>query len=576
MATPFTPPPQAGDRVLATVGVDPRQRAGGDLADQHGAVGHPHRPLGKLQSFGDDRQLVAHTANCTGTDMVALRRLCTQYLLRTIEVATSNKDAIVGHRSCHETDAVLTRRWNARLVQPSFQPRTLVRAHSGNFYKVFGVWLDVAPIQQFPGSFRAPWSPPLLARETMSHPLRTITSMEFAAAQVLLDEGMSFDIAAASRERLESAIGSMQRLIAVCQARVVALAARLGDFTTCPDAPVAAAGRMSPRGASNVMKRARTVERVPELGKSFAEGKVSSDHVDALGSALARVSPSVADQLAADGDRLALIAERTTPDRFAKVLADETRRLEAEADETERVARLKAAVRLKSFVDDAGMGRWLAWLDPDTYAMLEPLIDAQVNALFHDRPPEHCPTDPIEKQQFLRAHALVSLITGGGARLSRPELIVVRDERVTPERFDCGVPGVELSTALVRAMERRALVFNVVVCGGDIVSAPGVLNLGRTSRLANRAQRRALFALYRTCAIPGCDVRYWRTKLHHVHYWEHGGATDLHNLLPLCQHHHDQVHRHCWMLTLGPGRLLRVTLPDGTIMANGPPNRQAA
>ena len=42
------------------------------------------------------------------------------------------------------------------------------------------------------------------------------------------------------------------------------------------------------------------------------------------------------------------------------------------------------------------------------------------------------------------------------------------------------------------------------------------LHLGRTTRLANRAQRRALRALYSSCAIPGCTGAYDRCKLHHV------------------------------------------------------------
>ena len=102
------------------------------------------------------------------------------------------------------------------------------------------------------------------------------------------------------------------------------------------------------------------------------------------------------------------------------------------------------------------------------------------------------------------------------------------------------------------------------------------MNLGRTTRLANRAQRRALGALYATCAIPGCWVRYSRTKLHHVIFWEHGGRSDIDNLLPVCQHHHDKIHNDHWLLRLTPNRQLTITLPDGTRMTTGPPKRNAA
>ena len=45
--------------------------------------------------------------------------------------------------------------------------------------------------------------------------------------------------------------------------------------------------------------------------------------------------------------------------------------------------------------------------------------------------------------------------------------------------------------------------------------------------LANRAQRRALRALYRCCSIPGCTVSYDRCKLHHIIWWRNGGHTNL-------------------------------------------------
>ena len=120
------------------------------------------------------------------------------------------------------------------------------------------------------------------------------------------------------------------------------------------------------------------------------------------------------------------------------------------------------------------------------------------------------------------------------------------------------------------------MVHTVVVRGGVIIDAPGELNLGRSSRLANRAQRRALGAVYATCAIPGCRVRYSRTKLHHVIWWEHDGMSDLDNFLPVCERHHHNIHHDHWLLTLTPDRTLTIRFPDGTIMTTGPPTRHAA
>ncbi len=119
-------------------------------------------------------------------------------------------------------------------------------------------------------------------------------------------------------------------------------------------------------------------------------------------------------------------------------------------------------------------------------------------------------------------------------------------------------------------------VMGVVVRNGVVLHAPGEVNLGRTTRLANRHQRRALRGLYSGCAIPDCTVHYDRCKLHHLTWWRHGGHTNLDNLLPLCTRHHANIHNDNWTITLGTHRELTITLPNGTIHNTGPPKRHAA
>jgi hypothetical protein len=225
------------------------------------------------------------------------------------------------------------------------------------------------------------------------------------------------------------------------------------------------------------------------------------------------------------------------------------------------------------------MGRWSAVWDPETMVRLENRLDAQVHTMFHDRLPDGCPSDLLEKQAYLRALALLALLNGEGGRVGRPEIIVVEDH-IHPHAdgspsVDWGLP-VDLPQRILDDLYATADVYTVVVRNGVIIDAPGDLNLGRTTRLANRAQRRALHAVYSTCAIPGCRVRYSRTKLHHVHWWRHGGLTNLDNLLPACEVHHQNIHNDGWILTLTPDRTLTITFPDSTIMTTGPPPRRAA
>lgn len=192
------------------------------------------------------------------------------------------------------------------------------------------------------------------------------------------------------------------------------------------------------------------------------------------------------------------------------------------------------------------MHEWRLLLDPVAALAFDQLIAAQVEAMFHDRVPEGCPTNPLQRQAYLRAHALLALLNGGGARMGRPEIIVVVDARdgeaaddsddasegASSERepvVDWGLP-VEVPQRVLLDLFDRADVHTVVVRNGIVLHAPGSLQLGRSTRLANGAQRRVLRGLYATCAVPGCAARFAHTKIHHVHWWRRGGCTDLDKL----------------------------------------------
>jgi hypothetical protein len=364
------------------------------------------------------------------------------------------------------------------------------------------------------------------------------------------------------------------------EGREVDLVQRIAEVSSFPEKSFAEAANTSLRNGGQVLERAQTAASVPELGASLADGRVSGDHVDVLTRTLRGLTPPLREQLIEEGERLAKIAERSTPDEFARSVRETARRLETASDGLDRLERQKRAIRFSSFIDkETGMGRWQATWDPETMVQLETKIDNQLQAMFHDRQPEGCPTDLLEKQSYLRALAVVALLDGHGGRSGKPEVIVVVDHtQPGPDgrpAVDWGLP-VELPERVLTDLWSRATTHSVTVRNGVVVDAGGQLDLGRSSRLPNRAQRRALRGLYSTCAIPGCVVRFSRTKLHHVVWWRRGGATDLANLLPICELHHQRVHHNGWLLTLTPGRTLTVALPDGQVMTTGPPKRNAA
>lgn len=379
---------------------------------------------------------------------------------------------------------------------------------------------------------------------------------------------------------LKAGVEDLRRLKSWVEGREVAFAQQIAKVSSFPEKSLAQAGNTSLSNGGKLLKRAETAATVPAFGTSLGEGRVSGEHVDVLTCTLRDLQPAAREKLVEQGDRLVKLAEQTTPDEFRHNVREEARRLERDGDGLERLERQRRAIRCNSWTDkETGMGRWSVTLDPATWARLETRIDAQIEAMFHDAHPEGCPTDLFERQSFLRAHALLALLNGEGARVGRPELIVVEDF-VNPlpdgrPRLDWGV-DVDLPDAFLETVRSRANVYSITVRNGVVIEAPGVLNQGRTTRLANPAQRRALRGLYATCAIPGCRVRYSRTKLHHVIWWRHNGRTDLANLLPVCEQHHQKIHHNGWIVTLGTNRELTISLPDGQVMTTGPPQRSAA
>ena len=258
----------------------------------------------------------------------------------------------------------------------------------------------------------------------------------------------------------------------------------------------------------------------------------------------------------------------------------EAKRLD-DLDGQERLERQRRAARARSWVDAEGMWNLSARFDPLTGVKVAARLDATVEALFAESVPDGCPQDPIEKQRYLVAQAVTRLLTdttGVGTRPGRSEFVAVIDADApgqTGPVVEFAIP-VEIPARVIADLAGDADIHAVVVRNGVVLYAPGELNLGRTTRLANRAQRRALRGLYRCCAIPGCTVAYERCKLHHIIWWRNDGTTDLDNLLPVCSIHHTKIHHDDWHIELGPHRELTLTLPDGTIHTTGPPNRRTA
>ncbi|MCU1394369.1 MAG: hypothetical protein JWM34_2797 [Ilumatobacteraceae bacterium] len=373
-----------------------------------------------------------------------------------------------------------------------------------------------------------------------------------------------------------------------------------------PEADIAEAGHASRRDADQAARRAETLGAVPEMDEALATGAVSADHVDVLGRALKRVEDE--DQraaLVADGERLAAIAGRTSPEQFDRRLRQEINRLDPSEGE-ERLRRQRRASRLRSWTDpDTGMIQIRGEFDPESGVLLLGRLESTVDAMFHGGVPDTCP-DGEGRQDHLRALALIALVNGragvtdptadtgtadtagddcaGADRQGdiitagdRVEIVVVIDLETllnSPSKRSCVDNGFNADLP-IESYRRWACTAGIIpaVLDGDGVA----LDLGRTRRLATKHQRRALRAMYLWCAIPGCKVRSKHCEPHHLKFWDEDfGPTDLANLVPLCSRHHHCVHEGHWRLVMHPDRSLTITYPDGSIQTTGPPAEQWA
>jgi hypothetical protein len=323
----------------------------------------------------------------------------------------------------------------------------------------------------------------------------------------------------------------------------VAAARRLSELASVspslfPEQVVARAARVSLVEASKGFDRAKTTAAMPELSAVLEQGGASAAHVDVVTRALRPLSVEHRQRLAERGRVLAEAAAGLSRDEFARVVRGEVRRVCAD-DGVDRLLRQRRATSLRTWVDrESGMWCVRGEFDPETGAILDGRLRNTVEALFRETLPETCPTDPLLKQQHLRALAIVALTSGtpvkGRARTRIDvSLLIDIDTLVDGEHdrsvIDLGVP-VELPVETLRRMACCAEVIVPIIVAADDTS----LYLGRESRVANRAQRRALRAMYRGCAIPGCSAAFDDCQIHHLRWFRRLGRTDIDNLLPRC------------------------------------------
>jgi len=356
----------------------------------------------------------------------------------------------------------------------------------------------------------------------------------------------------------------------------VAIAQRAGQLAAsgvapCPSDVVADHGRRTARDAGAVARRAGACDLLPDVHAALAAGDLSAGHVDAIARTAANLDDTARTHLAALQSELIAKASTSTVQEFSR---DMTRleRILSRDDGLSKQARNRRHRHVRRWVDrTTGMCHTHLQLDAETDARVAAPLDAAIAAATTRQ------QDPNLTFDQLQADTLVELITRpdtapapAGAETRRvPEVIVLIDlDTLRHGLHDHGIAETADGNPLPADTIRR------MCCDADII--PAVLNahgatidVGRERRVATRHQRRALRAMHTTCAHPDCTVRFDNCQIHHVVPWEHGGPSDLANLLPLCTTHHHHVHEGGWTLTLNPDRTIELRRPDHTTHHTG-------
>ena len=233
----------------------------------------------------------------------------------------------------------------------------------------------------------------------------------------LVESIAAVDLSVADQRVVSAVLGDARRVRGWLDSIEVAAARRLTELAAespsmFPERVVSEAGRVTLTEASRGFDRAQTTATIPQLGTALGSGDTSGGHVDVVTRALRPLTSEQRGRLAERGDLLALAASQLPRDEFARTVRAEVRRIEAD-DGIDRLQRQRRATSLRTWVDrDTGMWCLKGEFDPETGALLDGRLRSTVQALFHDRQPDTCPTDPLLKQHHLRALALVELSTG--------------------------------------------------------------------------------------------------------------------------------------------------------------------
>ena len=311
------------------------------------------------------------------------------------------------------------------------------------------------------------------------------------------------------------------------------------------------------------------------LGAAVSCGELSIEAADVIRAGLGAPNDDVsADDLVLAAHTLLFEARGLNVEQ----LAVRARDLRAEIDlahvaDRERELRDKRFLRIFRQAD--GMTRLSGLLDPESAAVVVSIFDSATSP--RRGGPRFVETGAAERAdrisrdertteqlalddfvQLLHVGATIDDTTLVG--IGQPAVQVLVTERDLHAREGLGRIAGQSEPISIDTVERQICTVGIVPVLFD--SRGQSVNVGRTQRLFNRAQRKALAARDGGCRFPHCERPASWTEAHHINEWQHGGLTDLADGILMCKHHHLLMHNNRWKVIRQGADYFVVPPPD--------------
>jgi hypothetical protein len=317
------------------------------------------------------------------------------------------------------------------------------------------------------------------------------------------------------------------------------------------------------------LRVAHELERRPVVAEAFRHGRLSYSAVRAV-TRLDRPDPDVDAalvQLAQSGQASILDLERVV--RSYQLYADKER---PPADDTDRVRDLKI------LRGDDGTGQIIVTLGDleleEFAATFQAFLDLRYRpqagdeSSAGDHPAEEQPIDEPNRSAT-KADAFMDLVRTALAHANAGR--AAGDDRYLVHLIsrDGGRSLTQLDGTPLHPADAALITCDTSTVTHTITDDGEPLHLGRKSREWNTPQRRAISVRDGGhCRFVGCQFKHY--DIHHLHFWEHGGNTDIDNGCCQCPRHHRLLH-HGYRLEGDPNSELRFYRPDGTYIGSTHP-----